>query len=210
MWGFSLKKHKISEHQKGKLKCCLYCDYKTSAWSSLNSHIDKNHPEHGEKSHFCDICGKGFIFQASCKIHKFHNHNRKHCHICGKETFNQESLTNHLNSMHNMGDKTYKCKFCDHSTKTYSNLKSHVIAKHNLENHKKCPYCDYHTHAIHRIQIHIDSKHPEHDKKSFICDHCPKRFIYENSLKQHKNNVTWGPKIWAKRKMKRKKLTGDT
>ena len=53
------------------------------------------------------------------------------------------------------------------------------------------------------IQVHIDAKHPEHDEKKFSCDHCPRRFIYENSLKCHKSNIEQGPKVWAKKKLKR-------
>ena len=39
----------------------------------------------------------------------------------------------------------------------------------------------------HKIRS-IDSKHPEHDKKTFNCDHCPRSFIFKASLKKHLEN----------------------
>ena len=199
----TLKRHRLKEHQDDKkFKCCMYCDYKNPTWDNLKHHIDGHHPEHGEKKHLCDLCGKGFIFQASCKRHKLFNHQKKHCHICGKECFNKESLKDHLSAVHKYDMMTLVCKFCAFSTNSKGCLKTHIIAKHKLENHKKCPYCDYHSHAMHRIHIHIDSKHPEHDKKHFSCDHCSRRFIYEASLKTHLDNIRNGPKNGARKKMK--------
>ena len=39
----------------------------------------------------------------------------------------------------------------------------------------------------HQIRF-IDSKHPEHDKKTFNCDHCTKSFIFKASLQKHLEN----------------------
>ena len=114
-----------------------------------------NHPEHGEKKHLCDLCGKGFIFPSSVNRHKVLNHQKKTCHICGKECFNKSSLKDHMSSAHKFEEMTLMCQFCTFSTSSKGNLKSHIAAKHKLDNHKKCPYCEYHTHALHRIQIHV-------------------------------------------------------
>merc|ERR1712083_615012 len=153
--------------------------------------------------HLCDICGKGFFFKSQCTTHKAQYHKQKHCHICGKQCFNAQGLKDHLGAVHDIGDEVYNCKFCEYSTKSKSNLKSHFAAKHREKSkNKQCPYCDYCTHALNKIQIHIDAKHPEHDKKNFSCDHCSRRFIYENSLKAHLENIRQGPKVWAKKKLK--------
>ena len=199
----SLKKHKIEKHYDGKYKCCFYCDHKTPNMDNLRIHIDSNHPEHGEQKNLCDLCGRGFIFQVSCKRHKLQNHQRKSCHICGKEFFNNDTLKDHLISIHKTETLDLVCKYCPFTAKAKGRMKAHVAAKHKLENHKQCPYCEYHTHMIHRMHIHIDSKHPEHDKKKFSCDHCSRSFIFENSLKQHMNNITNGPKNWARKKMRK-------
>ena len=112
----TLKTHKLQQHQEGKNKLCMYCDYKNVIWDNLKAHIDANHDQHGEKKHLCDLCGKGFIFQASCKRHKLHNHQKKHCHICGKETFNKASLKDHLSSVHKIDVVTSVCKICGFTT----------------------------------------------------------------------------------------------
>ena len=151
----TLKKHKLQEHTDGKFKCCFYCEYKSPTYDNLRSHIEVNHPEHGEKKNLCDLCGKGFIFPSSVNRHKVLNHQKKTCHICGKECFNKSSLKDHMSSAHKFEEMTLMCQFCTFSTSSKGNLKSHIAAKHKLDNHKKCPYCEYHTHALHRIQIHV-------------------------------------------------------
>ena len=151
----TLKKHKLQEHTDGKFKCCFYCEYKSPTYDNLRSHIEVNHPEHGEKKNLCDLCGKGFIFPSSVNRHKVLNHQKKTCHICGKECFNKSSLKDHMSSAHKFEEMTLMCQFCTFSTSSKGNLKSHIAAKHKVDNHKKCPYCEYHTHALHRIQIHV-------------------------------------------------------
>ena len=64
-----LKDHKL-EHQDGKEKLCFYCDFKIEDWGRLRFHIERKHPEHREKKHFCEVCGKGFIFDHSMRDHK--------------------------------------------------------------------------------------------------------------------------------------------
>ena len=147
--------------------------------------------------------GQGLSDDPANLLLTHHLHQKKHCHICGKECYNKESLKDHLNTAHDVGEGSFSCKFCEFTSKSKSSLKSHIQAKHKVENHKQCPYCEYHTHMIHRIQVHIDSKHPEHDKKRFNCDHCSRRFIFENSLKHHMETIRNGPKNWAKKKIKR-------
>ena len=64
-----LKKHKREKHDISKHKLCPYCGFRSHCQQSVNLHIDRKHPEHGEKQFFCDVCGKGFIFKASLKDH---------------------------------------------------------------------------------------------------------------------------------------------
>ena len=35
----------------------------------MKFHIDAKHPEQGEKQFFCDLCGKGFIYEETHKQH---------------------------------------------------------------------------------------------------------------------------------------------
>ena len=190
----SLKEHKIEVHQDGKFKLCFYCDYKSPQLFNLRYHIESKHPEHGEKKHLCDLCGEGFMFLQNVKTHKIHAHRKVNCHICGKECYNNASLKDHLSSVHSIGGSQLDCKLCTFSTGSKASLKSHIFQIHRQEKHKKCPYCEYRVGVIRRMHIHIDSKHPEHDKKNFSCHHCSRRFIFENSLKCHLENIKNGPK----------------
>jgi len=98
-----------------------------------------------------------------------------------------------LSAAHKIGEElTFSCQFCPFITHAKGSLKSHIAAKHRIENHKKCPYCEYHTHSLYRIQVHLDGKHPEHDEKHFSCHHCSRRFIYQNSLNHHLENIKNG------------------
>ena len=108
--------------------------------------------------------------------------------------FNKDSLESHLSSAHKINVIPLTCQYCPFTASNKGTLKSHIAEKHKIENHKKCPYCEYHTHSLYRIHVHLDGKHPEHDEKHFSCTHCSRRFIYENSLKHHLENVRNGPK----------------
>ena len=199
-----LKRHMYKEHASGK-QCynCPHCERKFKTWAGLRVHIDGCHPDFGEKKILCDLCGKGFNFKESCIKHKITNHQKKFCDVCGMECFNKESWKDHISAKHGINEITLTCKYCPYITHSKANLKSHIFSLHKLDQHKQCPYCDYHTYQKHRIEIHIDSRHPEHDKKNFSCHHCTRRFIYENSLKTHLNNLKYGPAHVARKKLKR-------
>ena len=94
-------------------------------------------------------------------------------------------LKNHTNESE---IKSWICETCAYSAPTKKSLRDHIRMKHAIDKHEKCPHCDFHTLLMHQMHVHIDSKHPEHDKKTFTCDHCPSSFIFEASLKKHLEN----------------------
>ena len=97
----SLKNHKL-KHQDGKYKCCMYCDYRNLIWNNLKYHIDATHPDHGEKKHLCDLCGKGF---------------------------SRFSLKKHIEAVHG-GLKNFQCNYCEKSFSQLGNLKRHIQSIH--------------------------------------------------------------------------------
>ena len=54
-------------HDESRKKQCPYCEYRHQYKFLLEVHIDKKHPETGEKTHYCNICEKGYIFPYSAK-----------------------------------------------------------------------------------------------------------------------------------------------
>ena len=206
-----LREHRLQMHQSGKngkFKLCLYCEYKIEGWVQLKCHIDANHPEHGKKKHLCDLCGKGFIFEASCRVHKRDQHQKIVCQFCGKKFKHgyKYLLSEHVVLEHNTNPAATTnlvCEICGYSTPSKSKLNNHIRIRHEVEKYKKCPYCEYSTPSLQKIQVHIDGKHPEHDKKQYFCDHCSRGYIFENSLKKHLENL----RTMAMNKAKKEKKT---
>ena len=64
-----LKRHRFVKHEIEKHQVCPYCEFRCPDQQNLHTHIDRKHPEHGEKQFFCDTCGKGFIFKESLYDH---------------------------------------------------------------------------------------------------------------------------------------------
>ena len=66
-----LKLHNIKTHEDAKgLKQCHLCDRKVEKFNALKAHIEKEHTDHGEKKHCCEICDESFIFRSSLNIHR--------------------------------------------------------------------------------------------------------------------------------------------
>ena len=80
------------------------------------------------------------------------------------------------------------CEACGFTANNMKHLKRHIREKHEIQGHHKCPHCDYHSKYLCMVHVHIDSKHSEHGEKNFVCNHCPRRFIFEDSLKKHLEN----------------------
>ena len=58
------KKHVFDKHHK-----CPHCEYHSVDLKHVHVHIDSKHPEHGEKTFFCNHCSRSFIFESSLKKH---------------------------------------------------------------------------------------------------------------------------------------------
>ena len=64
-----LRAHIHDKHEVEKHKQCSLCDYRCPSSQKMKFHIDAKHPDQGEKQFFCDLCGKGFIYQETFKQH---------------------------------------------------------------------------------------------------------------------------------------------
>ena len=84
--------HKLQKHQVGKDKCCVYCDFKHTSWLKLGNHIDSFHPEYAEPTYFCQICGKGFIFEENWQYHETQLHKTNRCNVCNIDCLDRNKL----------------------------------------------------------------------------------------------------------------------
>ena len=133
------------------------------------------------------------------------------CSICNKRS---NDMPKHMKQFHT---EIFKCKICEYETPRKQFLKKHIESDHEVfkpsynkngeicfkpfkkKNDAICPICEYHSRDLKNVHVHIDSKHPEHDKKTFICNHCPRTFIFEASLKKHLENQRTMAKNRAKK-----------
>ncbi|EDS31067.1 conserved hypothetical protein [Culex quinquefasciatus] len=91
---------------------CPKCPLTFQSSYNLSFHVKRLHPENGERSHECDICGS--IIQgplSALKYHKKrHNQEKKHvCTICGKGFTMISYLRQHVQAH---GDFPHKCQYC--------------------------------------------------------------------------------------------------
>ena len=49
---------------------CDKCDYRTAKKYNLDQHKQSKHQDFGVKSHYCELCGKGFVTQGRVRQHK--------------------------------------------------------------------------------------------------------------------------------------------
>ena len=139
--------HKVNKHQVGKDKCCVYCDFKHPSWLKLGNHIDSFHPEYAEPTYFCQICGKGFIFEENWQYHETHLHKTNRCNVCRIDCFDRDRLKAHFLQNHKfekINEETVEsCDLCLFEVSSKGLLEKHLKEKHQSGEKKCCPYCDF-------------------------------------------------------------------
>ena len=133
----------------------------------MKYHIDRKHPEHDKKQHFCKFCEKSFIFAESLQLH---------------------NLTYHEKTNLSFNGKGYSCDICLLEFETSEILKDHKWA-HLDGKLKCCPYCDLKTEHLYTLKFHIDRKHSDKLEAKFSCEICKKTFIFEASCRKHTKRI---------------------
>ena len=179
-------------------KKCSHCDYEGRK-DHLELHIDKKHPEHGEKNFLCDKCDKSFIFQSSFEYHvknscknsedcEIINAKRKEksklvCTKCGKMYSSTNDLKRHIDSFH-LKLKQFKCTKCPAAFTREGSLQYHIKTLHenNYEEHP-CSQCDKVFKLNDSLKHHVLSVHEK--RFDFKCEFCGKDFTTQTQLSVH-------------------------
>ena len=185
---------------KTNKKKCPHCDFEAK---NLNLHIDRKHPEHGEKNFLCDKCDKSFIFKSSFQYHvKNSCKNSKDCEImkakrkeksklictkCGKVYSSTTDLKRHMNSFH-LKLKPFKCTKCPAAFTWEGSLQYHIKTLHenNYEEHP-CSQCDKVFKLNDSLKHHVLSVHEK--QFDFKCEFCGKDWTTQEKLSTHISRI---------------------
>lgn len=149
-------KHKLQEHKGEKWKCNdCGSEYGSTAYWYILIHRNRCYSERN-KSHLCDLCGKGFKKQFDLQLHTemAHNYDPVICEICKHSFKNQQLLKKHHLRSHKY---QFTCEHCGKEFATRARMKRHVLTAHVPET-----------------------------EKPFICDLCGKGFSWKKRLETHR------------------------
>ena len=221
----------VQDHHKDKISKCEKCDEMFTDMTDLKCHVDRKHGRKIEKEkvkntmpHFtemmllpwkCKECGEEFTTEKALKTHTHVVHegglNPNRCKLCdfvGKDTY---KLRFHMLRKHPVSETAkFKCKHCEHTTLTSSQLKIHM--SHHVKFVYKCAHCselcftkknDYRMHMLRHgepytcsmllcnksfpIQKSFDQHMLVHHEKDPLhsCKQCDKTFNRFSDLKKH-------------------------
>ena len=196
------EKKGISSVPEGQKFSCPQCGKKFTQNRNLKTHIQSVH----EKVKYpCYLCGKQLTRQDHLKTHIQSVHEKVNfsCDQCDKQFTNQGHLHSHVKSVHRKyweekkankktkKARTYTCTLCGFETKQNSNLKTHIMIKHNLKTFQ-CDLCDFTNHNKYVLNRHRRDHNREKD--IFKCDSCDFEAKTKGTIKTHYNSVHLGIK----------------
>ncbi|KAM3922075.1 uncharacterized protein RB166_011382 isoform 2-T2 [Leptodactylus fuscus] len=122
---------------------------------------------------------------SSCNLAALKRHMRRHsdkykCKLCEKTFASATELKLHVNV--HLGIKPHKCSDCEMAYGTAADLLRHTRSVHSLEKPFKCCYCDYASAEVSRMKIHIRSHTGE---RPFTCTQCSFASTDAFKLKRH-------------------------
>ena len=205
---WSMPKHLITclkPKVKTEPKKCPHCNYSTIYSTNFRKHLRK----HREKVS-CHICGKKVRYDQI----QFHTKNHERytkCPKCDKEILKESLETHECKYIKLDGEKIFKCKECDYSTKHHTNLKRHIDSRHRHVGIPSvpCQFCGK-LFSTNSVGKHIKTIHhcPEghtkctkcyknipnemfssHECEKFVCNICGKITTSEKNLRSHHDKV---------------------
>ncbi|XP_066599420.1 uncharacterized protein [Prorops nasuta] len=163
--------HKASEEQLPGIEdltyVCEFCNFESTNRSTLNSHINRKHPE--EHRTYKKVSAK-----MTNESDEFS------CDICEFKCPSNRRLKEHLERKHVSGYK-YECEFCEKKFKVKGDMRLHVRFKHK-EGPAVCDVCGKTCSNSNSLYVH---QKWAHFKPKFECEICKRRMVTQENLDQH-------------------------
>lgn len=186
-----LTESKFQRHVSKHVQCEI-CQKHFTNMSSLNEHKLVHSNEKPEK---CPVCDKGF----KSRLH-LSNHMRIHqppenipCPVCEKMFRRTDLIKQHMATEHPAPGpdgriRIFECHLCKSKQKTKHRLRAHMKLSHSQKNWL-CSQCGMGFTRKHKLDVHMmrdDHRVDGKILKPFKCDQCPKQFISQCRLVEHK------------------------
>ncbi|KAJ2941811.1 hypothetical protein O0L34_g10620 [Tuta absoluta] len=189
-WETTASYHKVSERRDLKIEEIDAADSEETLsadeLSSLLSHGGSLPPV------TCRICDKTVRDKYSLQVH-MSSHRRKnvYCEICDRWYENSKYQLHLQISLkhHNKDDldASFQCSVCNKRYTCKKYLESHMTYMHGKQKTGVyCRKCDkWFKPMSYKSHLKTSSNHISEDEKRYTCDHCNKKFIHYNTMKQH-------------------------
>ena len=186
-----IKKHVFYKHERTDMSVkgytCDKCQLRFMLPHELSRHVAMSH---SGQTFMCDTCGKDFNSPSAFSIHK-----QKHrdegkgtnvCHVCNKSFSCRAYVKAHIQTVHNK-ELTAVCHLCGAVMNSKYSMSKHLRLMHTHKHvrNEKCTECSkvFKT----RFQMFAHRRLAHYRDKKLACSQCPKKFFFQNELKDHMN-----------------------
>ncbi|KAK9876008.1 hypothetical protein WA026_011124 [Henosepilachna vigintioctopunctata] len=179
-----LKLHINMKHTKKEKFKCTFCDFEALSPNTLKNHLNHIHTLH--RWYNCKYCEFKTTHSGNLKVHIQGKHQNVEfqCHLCNFVALKKFHLSVHIDQVHE--SEKLKCSFCNHVSKMRSHLTKHIRNEHPTEVKFKCELCDYRGYAESNVKAHMVSKHQD-GNQYYMCTDCDATYDCFANLKKHRN-----------------------
>lgn len=173
----------------------------------INSSSKQKYPRKRLKDPIkCPKCEKLFYYKSYFAFHYKDVHQEQACEVCmycGKTFKNTRRLNSHI-LIHNVGEKKFKCPYCEKQFNYSGDMLRHKRIHEQIKPYE-CHFdnCGKKFVQSYALKLHLDV----HNNVRFKCDSCGSEFSVKTTLKNHMKKCING--ISPYRTMKNRRTTKD-